>query len=116
MNARKATPKQPRSKTPSFVLPEQSALITRPLGMKGWARYEPVLLAALATEEPMLLICPHGSAKSFLRVIEELVQNCLDADQEYLMDSEVDARAAGLYGNQCCESRCCIEELHEPGK
>ena len=92
MIARKATPEQP-------------ALLTRPL-----------VLEALATEEPMLLIGPHGSPKSILRVIEELVQNCLDAEQEYLMDSEVDARAAGLYGNQCCESGCCIGELHEPGK
>ena len=73
--------------------------------MEGWARYEPVLL-----------IGPHGSPKSFLRVIEELVQNCLDADKEYLMDSEVDARVTGLYGNQCCESGCCIGELHEPSR
>ena len=103
MIARKATPKQPRSKTPSFGLPEQPALLIRPLGLECWARYETVLLETLATEEPMQLNGPHGSPKSFLRVIEELVQNCLDAEKENLMDLEVDARVTGLYGNQCCE-------------
>lgn len=42
------------------------SLITKPLGLFGWSHLEPVILAALATESPMLLIGKHGSAKSFL--------------------------------------------------
>jgi MoxR-like ATPase len=42
------------------------SLLTRPLGLLGWERLEPVLLAALVTEEPLLLIGRHGTAKSFL--------------------------------------------------
>lgn len=38
----------------------------RPLGLFGLASISPVLLAALATEEPLLLIGPHGTAKSLL--------------------------------------------------
>jgi hypothetical protein len=43
-----------------------SSVLTRPLGLLGWERLEPVLLAALATREPLLLIGKHGTAKSFL--------------------------------------------------
>lgn len=46
------------------TLPELPSLLTRPLGVEGWTHLEPVLLAALATGEPMLLIGPHGTAKS----------------------------------------------------
>ena len=42
------------------------SLITEPLGLFGWTHLEPVILAALATESPMLLIGKHGAAKSFL--------------------------------------------------
>ena len=48
------------------------SLLTRPLGLEGWAAKEPVLLAALASGQPMLLVGPHGSAKSFL--LERLAQ------------------------------------------
>ncbi|MCU0496084.1 MAG: MoxR family ATPase [Anaerolineae bacterium] len=40
--------------------------ITERLGVQGWSRLDAVLLAALATEYPLLLIGPHGTAKSFL--------------------------------------------------
>ncbi len=36
------------------------------LGVRGWAHLDAVLLAALATEAPLLLIGPHGTAKSLL--------------------------------------------------
>lgn len=36
------------------------------LGILGWHALEPVVIAALATEEPVLLIGPHGTAKSLL--------------------------------------------------
>lgn len=36
------------------------------LGLHGFERLAPILLAALATEEPLLLIGPHGTAKSLL--------------------------------------------------
>src|ERR1035437_6665324 len=36
------------------------------LGLQGLEGIAPVLVAALATEEPLLLIGPHGTAKSLL--------------------------------------------------
>lgn len=36
------------------------------LGIFGWRALEPVVVAALATKEPVLLIGPHGTAKSLL--------------------------------------------------
>lgn len=40
--------------------------ITNALGLFGWESIEPAILAALITEEPLLLIGEHGCAKSFL--------------------------------------------------
>jgi MoxR-like ATPase len=51
---------------------QESSFLTKPLGLLGWERLEPVLLAALATREPLLLIGKHGTAKSFL--LERLAQ------------------------------------------
>lgn len=51
------------------VLP---SLLTRPLGLAGWSALEPVVLAALASGDPMLLVGRHGTAKSFL--LERLAQ------------------------------------------
>ncbi|NWF69190.1 MAG: AAA family ATPase [Chloroflexi bacterium] len=46
---------------------EQSTLsLTEALGVHGWTHLDAVLLAALATEAPLLLIGPHGTAKSLL--------------------------------------------------
>ena len=71
-----AKPRPPKAKTaPSpapFSLPPLQPLLTRPLGLEGWTQYEPILVAALTTQEPMLLIGPHGSAKSF--ILERLAQ------------------------------------------
>ncbi|MBQ9727445.1 MAG: AAA family ATPase [Kiritimatiellae bacterium] len=49
------------------------SLLTEPLGLYGWASLEPVLLAALASEDPLLLVGPHGCAKSF--VLERLAES-----------------------------------------
>jgi MoxR-like ATPase len=40
--------------------------LLRALGIVGWSHLEPVILAALATESPLLLIGPHGSAKTLI--------------------------------------------------
>lgn len=56
----------------TFELPQLPSLLTQPLGLEGWTSYEPILLAALASAEPLILIGPHGSAKSFL--LERLAQ------------------------------------------
>lgn len=39
---------------------------TAALGIQGWGHLDPVLLAALATDAPLLLVGPHGTAKSLL--------------------------------------------------
>lgn len=40
--------------------------ITRSLHIHGWGHLDPVLLASLATEAPLLLVGAHGTAKSLL--------------------------------------------------
>ena len=40
--------------------------LTRALGIHGWSNLDPVLLAALATDAPLLLVGPHGTAKTLL--------------------------------------------------
>jgi len=40
--------------------------LLRGLGVAGWDPLEPVILAALASEAPLLLIGPHGSAKTLV--------------------------------------------------
>ncbi|HEX2622897.1 MAG TPA: MoxR family ATPase, partial [Phototrophicaceae bacterium] len=40
--------------------------ITEALAIRGWAHLDAVILAALATEAPLLLVGPHGTAKSLL--------------------------------------------------
>ena len=63
----------PRLFRPPEVKPGKSrSLLTRPLGLFGWEALEPVLLAALTTSDPLLLIGKHGTAKSFL--LERLAQ------------------------------------------
>jgi MoxR-like ATPase len=42
--------------------------LLRPLGIVGYDGIEPILLAALATEEPLLLVSDHGAAKTLLLV------------------------------------------------
>jgi MoxR-like ATPase len=42
--------------------------LLRPLGIVGYDAVEPALLAALATEEPLLLVSDHGAAKTMLLV------------------------------------------------
>lgn len=40
--------------------------IVKTLGIQGWGHLDPIILAALATEAPLLLVGPHGTAKSLL--------------------------------------------------
>jgi MoxR-like ATPase len=51
--------------TTDLQIPERTS-ITRSLHVHGWAHLDGVLLAALATESPLLLVGPHGTAKSLL--------------------------------------------------
>jgi MoxR-like ATPase len=57
--------KAPAATAPKTAVPPPSQL-TQPLGLEGWAALEPVILAALASAEPLLLVGRHGAAKSFL--------------------------------------------------
>src|SRR6476659_6253552 len=75
MSPRKSTAKsaEPRSAaSPAVKHRKIRSLLTRPLGLLGWERLEPVLLAALTTRDPLLLVGRHGTAKSFL--LERLAQ------------------------------------------
>jgi MoxR-like ATPase len=45
---------------------DAKSAILRSLDIVGWDALEPVILAALATESPLLLIGPHGSAKTLV--------------------------------------------------
>ncbi|MCZ7535037.1 MAG: AAA family ATPase [Acidimicrobiia bacterium] len=45
---------------------EPPRCLTRSLGIHGWSRVDPVLLAALAIEAPVLLVGPHGTAKTLI--------------------------------------------------
>lgn len=49
------------------------SLITEPLGLFGWKKLEPVILASLVTKFPLLLIGKHGCAKSF--ILERLAES-----------------------------------------
>ena len=56
-------------------MPNDSSLASnhlRALGVLGWDKLEPIVLAALASGQPMLLIGTHGTAKSML--LERLAQ------------------------------------------
>lgn len=55
--------------TEDRVLPELTSVrgkITAALNIHGWSHLDAILLAALATESPLLLVGPHGTAKSLL--------------------------------------------------
>ncbi|MEM6281472.1 MAG: MoxR family ATPase [Chloroflexota bacterium] len=56
---------------------ETQTSITESLGIRGWAHLDAVLLAALATKAPLLLIGPHGTGKS--QLIEQ-VAHALDLE------------------------------------
>lgn len=60
---------------------KNDSLITEPLGLYGWKKSEPVLLAALLSEEPLLLVGAHGCAKSF--VLERLAESLGMAFRSY---------------------------------
>jgi MoxR-like ATPase len=57
------------ARTPTACAPPLEARghgLLRQLGIVGFDRVEPVIIAALALETPLLLIGPHGTAKSML--------------------------------------------------
>lgn len=68
---RKTTGKsRARTASPALSWPTETAArgagFLRRLGLFGYDRVEPVVLAALASGDPLLLIGPHGTAKSLL--------------------------------------------------
>jgi len=74
----KTTPNLKSAKKTHFkkskkVLPPLPAILTKPLGLVGWSEHEAVLLAALVTGDPLILIGPTGSAKSLL--LERLAES-----------------------------------------
>ena len=69
---RKASGK-PKSSAKRKRIAQPSGLLAQPLGLEGWEKLEPIILAALASEEPLLLIGRHGAAKSFL--LERLAES-----------------------------------------
>lgn len=57
----------PRSRKPRIARqPEATRNVLAGLGIVGMERIEPVVLGALITGDPLLLIGPHGTGKSFL--------------------------------------------------
>src|SRR3546814_572487 len=56
---------EPRAESAQRPLPAHTNPFAR-LGLQGFEGIAPVLIAALAIEEPLLLIGPHGTAKSLL--------------------------------------------------
>jgi MoxR-like ATPase len=65
---RKSPPAAVASDTPAPAIAPTPAprSLLRPLGIVGYDALEPALLAALATEEPLLLVSDHGAAKTLL--------------------------------------------------
>ncbi|MES3036022.1 MAG: AAA family ATPase [Gemmatimonadota bacterium] len=55
-----------RPTTPAAAPTNLRRSLLRPLGIVGYDTLEPALLAALATEEPLLLVSEHGAAKTLL--------------------------------------------------
>jgi MoxR-like ATPase len=74
---------KPVAKRKSGGIRHGPGVLTKALGLEGWEKLEPVILAALASEEPLLLVGRHGAAKSFLleRLAEalELEFRCYNA-------------------------------------
>ena len=68
---------QPADPVPPYLTVAASRLFA-PLGLQGLSTLEPVLLAALGSEEPLLLIGPHGTGKTLLltRVAKALGLAC----------------------------------------
>ena len=54
------------AETPADLIEVEAGGPFKALGLQGLDELAPVLIAALATEEPLLLIGPHGTAKSLL--------------------------------------------------
>jgi len=69
-----ATPPCTRNAVPATAPPSVRRSLLRPLGIVGYDAIEPAILAALATEEPLLLVSEHGAAKTLLlvRIAESL--------------------------------------------
>lgn len=65
-------PKAPKKPIEEPKVSAKPSILTKPLGLEGWSSLEPIILAALISEDPLLLVGRHGTAKSFL--LERLAQ------------------------------------------
>ena len=70
-----STNRTPTRTTTGTTRPTRS--ITADLGLEGWQDLDPVLLASLALEAPLLLVGAHGTAKS---LVAERVAGAVDAE------------------------------------
>ncbi len=61
-------PPPPSAAAPATPEASTRRSLLRPLGIVGYDALEPALLAALATEEPLLLVSEHGAAKTLLLI------------------------------------------------
>lgn len=61
----KAAPPARRARSAKAGAYSGDSLLTRPLGLEGWKHLDAVLLAAITSETPLLLVGQHGCAKSF---------------------------------------------------
>ena len=70
----RATSPRTRNAAPATAQACVRRSLLRPLGIVGYDGIEPAILAALATEEPLLLVSEHGAAKTLLlvRIAESL--------------------------------------------
>ena len=57
---------QPNNKSENPIKAANTRSLLGEIGLIGLAEIEPIILAALATGEPLLLIGPHGTGKSLM--------------------------------------------------
>jgi MoxR-like ATPase len=65
-NRSRARTAAPSTSPPAAAASHRPRSVLRDLGIVGWDHVEPAIVAAVAAELPLLLVGPHGSAKTML--------------------------------------------------